>query len=134
MREYWELNVKTANWKDTAELIGITAIVASLIFVGLQMKQARNIAISDGNLANAANKIERNNAIIENPVIWTKGSSGGKLDENDAVVFRNLVRNVYDVAFFEAARMSRLGADNIAAVLMADFSAFLFNNPGARRV
>ncbi len=32
------------NWKDTAELIGIAAIVASLIFVGFQMKQEQEIA------------------------------------------------------------------------------------------
>ena len=37
--------LKTTNWKDLAELIGITAIVASLIFVGLQMKQSQDIAI-----------------------------------------------------------------------------------------
>jgi len=32
--------------KDSAELIGIAAIVASLIFVGLQMKQSQEIAIA----------------------------------------------------------------------------------------
>jgi len=34
------------NWKDIAELVGITAIVASLIFVGFQMKQSHEIALS----------------------------------------------------------------------------------------
>ena len=57
----------TFHWKDIAELIGISAIVASLIFVGLQMRQAQDIAISDGNLANAANKIEANNLLAANP-------------------------------------------------------------------
>ena len=33
-------------WKDIAELIGITAIVASLIFVGLELRQAYQIAIT----------------------------------------------------------------------------------------
>ena len=33
-----EHRMKDTNWKDVAELIGIAAIVASLIFVGLQMK------------------------------------------------------------------------------------------------
>ena len=32
--------------KDSAELIGIAAIVASLIFVGLQMKQSQEISIA----------------------------------------------------------------------------------------
>lgn len=34
------------HWKDIAELIGIIAIVASLIFVGLQMKQSQDIALA----------------------------------------------------------------------------------------
>ncbi len=36
------------NWKDIAELIGIAAIVASSVFVGIQMKQSQDIAIGDG--------------------------------------------------------------------------------------
>ncbi|MGI9202482.1 MAG: hypothetical protein ACR2Q3_00645 [Woeseiaceae bacterium] len=32
-------------WKDIAELVGIGAIVASLIFVGMQLKQSQDIAI-----------------------------------------------------------------------------------------
>ena len=39
--------MKKYGWKDTAELIGITAIVASLIFIGLQMQQEQQIAITD---------------------------------------------------------------------------------------
>jgi hypothetical protein len=39
--------LKPTNWKDIAELIGIAAIVGSLIFVGLQMKQSHDIAISN---------------------------------------------------------------------------------------
>ncbi len=34
------------NWKDIAELIAIVAIVASLIFVGLQLKQGQQIALA----------------------------------------------------------------------------------------
>jgi hypothetical protein len=39
-------NIKKSDWKDIAELIGIAAIVASLLFVGLQMKQSQEIAIA----------------------------------------------------------------------------------------
>jgi hypothetical protein len=38
--------LKNTNWKDIAELLGIAAIVASLVFVGLQMKQTHEIAIA----------------------------------------------------------------------------------------
>ena len=39
--------LKSKNWKNTAELVGIAAIVASLIFVGLQLKQSQEIALAD---------------------------------------------------------------------------------------
>ena len=36
-----------SRWHDLAELVGIGAIVASLVFVGLQLKQAKDIAIAE---------------------------------------------------------------------------------------
>ena len=126
--------MNNSNWKDIAELIGIAAIVASLIFVGLQMQQSQSIAMSDGNLTNAANKIERNTSILENSDIWVRGNAGQDLDQNDAVVFKYLVQNVVDTAFFEIVRLRRMGEDEIADSIVADFSAFLFKNPGARRI
>jgi hypothetical protein len=38
--------VKFAEWKEIVELIGIVAIVASLLFVGLQLKQSHEIALA----------------------------------------------------------------------------------------
>ena len=38
--------MKLTNWKEFAELIGIAAIVASLVFVGLQLKQSQEIALA----------------------------------------------------------------------------------------
>ena len=38
--------MKFSDWKDTAELIGIVAIVASLVFVGLQLRQSHKIALA----------------------------------------------------------------------------------------
>ena len=38
--------MKNSSWKDNAELIGIAAIVASLIFVGLQLRLDRKIAVA----------------------------------------------------------------------------------------
>jgi hypothetical protein len=93
--------LKTANWKSLAELLGITAIVASLIFVGLEMRQAREIAMSDGALANGANEIERHIAIGENSEIWRRGTSGEELSGNDEVVFRGLVQIVEATEFME---------------------------------
>ena len=40
-------SLKSASWKDIAEFVGIAAIVASLIFVGIELQQSREIAIAD---------------------------------------------------------------------------------------
>ena len=39
--------MKFAEWKEVAELIGLIAIIASLIFVGLQLKQSQEIALAN---------------------------------------------------------------------------------------
>ena len=39
--------MKSMSGKDIAEFTGIAAIVASLVFVGLQLKQSQEIAIAN---------------------------------------------------------------------------------------
>jgi len=50
--------MKTTDWKHITELVGITAIVASLIFVGLQLKQSQEIAVGDQYQARADAALE----------------------------------------------------------------------------
>ena len=38
--------MQKTHWKDIVEVVGIAAIVASLIFVGLEMRQTRSIALA----------------------------------------------------------------------------------------
>ena len=38
--------MKPTNWKTTAEFVGVLAIVLSLVFVGLQLRQSQEIAIA----------------------------------------------------------------------------------------
>ena len=57
--------MKSTNWKDNAELIGIAAIVASLIFVGLQMKQSHDIALAAQYQARAETVMDLHQTYIE---------------------------------------------------------------------
>ena len=71
--------MKKSDWKDTAELIGIAAIVASLVFVGMQMKQSQDIALSQASQARTAMAIETLISTTENPIYVSavaKGRSG----------------------------------------------------------
>jgi hypothetical protein len=60
-------SMKMTNWKDTAELIGIAAIVASLIFVGLQMKQTQEIALSAAYQSRADSSLHIRAMPLESP-------------------------------------------------------------------
>lgn len=75
-----------ASWKDIAELIGITAIVLSLIFVGLQLRQSQQLATEE--LVSFSN--DRQNAIRElivaNADIWRKACAGEPLDSASRVI------------------------------------------------
>jgi len=66
-RDRKETILKTTNWKDIAELIGIAAIVASLVFVGMQMKQSQEIALSVANQTRADATINMLITSAENP-------------------------------------------------------------------
>ncbi len=121
-------------WNEIAELVGIAAVVGSLIFVGLQMKQAQEIANAERRMMRVANQIEMNNAINENPDVWARGLSGEELSTSEAVIFENLLTNFSNFVHFNwhAAQDTRSGPGATSTV--ADFSVFLYENPGARRV
>ncbi len=58
--------MRVSNWREIAELVGIAAIVGSLIFVGLQMKQSQDIAIAAQYHDRAALAVENFNSEMEN--------------------------------------------------------------------
>ena len=80
-----------ANWKHIAEIIGIAAIVASLVFVGLQIRQAEEVASIE--MMNAAVERFREAKIlmIENADIWQRGCANEELDSAEAIVFAQII-------------------------------------------
>ena len=125
--------MKRVDWKETAELIGIAALVASLVFVGLQMKQAEDIAMSENDMALLQSQIAIRNALNDHAALWTKAHSPQSLDDTERLVFRNLVTMLNDAALFDFIRADRLGQAEIAQVIVNDFAGFLFEHQAARR-
>jgi len=121
----------SAKLNDWMQVIGIFAVVASLIFVGLQMKQAQDIALSQYNIDNLANKFTLSDKINAHSDIWLRGNAGEDLEESEAVVFWNLVRDRNDLAFFNVQRARRMGVHDAADSIIADFVGYLYDNPGA---
>ena len=119
--------------KDIAELVGIVAIVASLVFVGLQMKQASDIAQNELSLGIFATSIEINNEMNEYADIWIRGSRGDELDETEASIFGGLVQNLNNQAFFARSMRAQLGESERLSTEVYNFARILHENPGARK-
>ena len=74
------------NWKQAAELIGMAAIVASLIFVGLQLKQSQDVAISTQYNQRTALSIDIFNAQLESGdlIMWARLGGWDSTSERSA--------------------------------------------------
>jgi negative regulator of sigma E activity len=120
------------NWKDIAEALGVTAIVASLIFVGLQMKQAQDIAQNEISLGILEAGVEMNSQLNQYADIWVKGAQGDELSDTEALIFANLMNNLNDQAFWSVSMRTQLGAGGRPAAEIYNYARVLHENPGAR--
>ena len=77
---------------------------------------------------------EINNGINDYADIWVKGTSGDELGQAEAAIFGNLVVNVNQGAWLDFRQATLLGDIELAQAILHDHAAFLFQNPGARRV
>jgi len=125
--------VTKQDWKNSAELIGVLAIVASLVFVGLQMRQAQEIAYSELDVSLLAIHADTADLITANSEVWVKGSVGDELSVPETAVFTELVKLLNGRWFVEYRHANSLGRADIAETILHDWSAFLYQNPGARR-
>ena len=121
-------------WKAIAESIAMMAIVLSLVFVGLQLKQSQVIARNEIDGLFLENRIEAVGQINDHVNVWVRGLAAEKLSVDDAAVFENLLININDITFFTALNHFNLGSNEDARINIDDFAIFLHRNPGARRV
>jgi hypothetical protein len=125
--------MQNPGWKSIAEGLGIAAIVASLIFVGLQMRQSQEIAIAETYMSILSSEIAVRNAVSEHADLWKKANSGAELDEAEAVIFGNLVANLTSEANRSMNQLRRLGHTSAARSQVHNFASFLHQNPAARQ-
>jgi hypothetical protein len=126
--------MRKIQWHDWLEGIGIIAIVSSLIFVGLQLRQAEKIALAEGHAATMSNLLEVGNSVKADVNIWNRGATGEELTDDEAAIFAVLVRQINDSAYFGYMQALELAGEEEARFNATDFAIFLYNNPGAKRV
>jgi hypothetical protein len=125
--------MKSSNWKGIAELVGIAAIVASLIFVALQLKQSQDIALSELGASRHASQVELDQSISNHAEIWARGNAGDELNQADAVIYRRLIHSMHWASWTSWRRNLLFNQSIPWKIIIADFASFLYQNPGARK-
>jgi len=123
--------LKTANWKDIAELIGIAAIVVSLVFVGLQLRQEQEIAIVETRGDVTAAAIGLADTLKGNGDIWKIGLDGSPMTDAERIEFLALVEVVDSHLFTQWIRRDRIGPVNPDGVARG-YAYALYSHPGLR--
>ena len=119
-------------WKETAELIGITAIVVSLVFVGLQLKQSQDIVLSELDAALNAIDVEITGNIGDHADVWVRGNNGAQLSDSELAIYGRLVSDINTRHQTSYRRNIRFGRVDVARINVAILAVFLHTNPGAK--
>jgi len=125
--------MKNTDWKTVAELVGIVAIVASLLFLGLQLKLSHEIAVSEINASHHSSLVELHNGIADHADVWYRGNAGLDLDQAETLIYRALLESVEEQHRIQWRHDLRFGRQEQALDEHIEFAAFLFKNPGARK-
>ena len=125
--------MKSTDWKQFAELIGIAAIVASLVFVGLQLQQEEDVAVSQLSYELNARILEWSSLVSSKSEVWRTGLSGGELDESDQVQFEALAHAHISNQQARWQTRSRLQPGPADHVLI-ETAQFLYQYPGLYRL
>ena len=124
--------MKDKNWKGIAELVGIGAIVGTLIFVGLQVRQDQQIAIAT-TFSTSIEAISNLATLIEtNSETWKKGLDGEELSAVDEIEFLAMVATVEAYQLNRYIRFDRLEIGD-AERSYRIYAYAIYLHPGLRR-
>ena len=80
--------IERIGWKNILEGLGVLALVASLMFVGFQLQQDRNLAAAQVIVNADAVRNELLALIVENREVWLRGLEGEELATADEIAFQ----------------------------------------------
>jgi hypothetical protein len=83
------------SWKNILEGLGVFALVASLLFVGFQLQQDRDLASAQVIVDSDAVRRELFALIVENREVWLRGLVGKELAPADEIAFQAIAAAHY---------------------------------------
>ncbi len=123
--------MRDSGWKAIAELVGISAIVVSLVFVGVEVQQSQQIALAARQHEQMERELAVHYLIAENIPLMQKMNSGERLSEEEQILSNRLVRTLKIVYFFSYSQAVFLDSPGQDAPIRA-LTIILHENPGLK--
>lgn len=120
-------------WKEYIEGLGVLALVASLLFVGYQLQQDRQIAGAQVTAESTAAAYELFALMSDNRDIWLRGLKGEDLSEADEIAFKAIAFAIYTRHFYyyQTRNLLRYGS---ADLVVQQYAFDLYQYPVLRRI
>ena len=119
--------------REWLEIIGIVAVVLSLVFVGIEIRQSGRAAIEESVGSDFGAMIEVEALVVDNADVWLRGCRGEPLDEIEQTQFTRIY-HVYEFMYFMRWLRGTMGVTAANNALTIDNMAWnLYRSAGLQR-
>ena len=129
--------MNSAKLRDWLEIVGLFSVVASLIFVGMQMRQEAAIAATDSVWSRSGAITALSELINENSAVWIAGLGGEKLTPAQEAEFQGMaeaVESFFVATYVRFSNFRAVSGGPAAQQAMNDYAYALYSHKGWRRV
>ena len=114
------------------EIVGMLAIVISLVFVGLQIRQDQSVANAESHGSVASISLQLSELVGARSDLWRRGLDGEELSPDEQIDFHSLAYAVESSFRMQRSRAIELGVGRSEGVVK-DYAMALHSHVGLRR-
>ena len=126
--------MRSPDWKETAELIGLFAILASLIIVVMELQQQDKLLNLELRNSMVSSTVAVNEQIIGHADIWVRGNAGDDLNATEFEIYQRMLISLNDSFFQRYFVFQELYREQAKEQVSSQYAGFLARNPGAYKV
>lgn len=124
--------MKKQVWKNAIEAVGVISIVASLIFVGLEVRQSTRAALDASLSSDSSIIIDTESLVLSNPDVWHRGCLAELSDPAEQLIYSR-IHHAYLFNYYLRWLRSTMGVESSSGPLAVDNVAMnVYRYPGFR--
>ena len=125
--------MKEKRLRDWLEIVGILAVVASLVFVGYEIRQSGRAALGSDIAGDFETMVSLESVILDNADVWLRGCQAEELEPAERLQFTHMYQ-LYVFSYFMRWLRDTQGVANSGETLTIDNMAWnLYRSPGIQR-